>query len=702
MRAPFAWIALGLVVGAYTFLWLVLPVWGLVLGLICSIVAVGFNNRWSHPFGFCTLGFVMSQATIMLQPQQSVSTHRIAGQVVSTAGRHASIQTQSGMVWAKFHPKAPPSGTWIVGSTKPLSPEPALPGAWLSHAQSKLAKAQSVRFTHWTQLNPSTPKIELPSSLEHRGILHALGTGDRTQMSKETTNLLRRTGVIHLLAISGLHIGIIATIGGFFGWIISRPLTRGCGVFIAKIIPHLSAIHAAIIYGEIVNWPVSAQRAVCMLLATSVTLIFQRRVNPWQILGSAVMAVFVWDASQIASLGFLLSFSAVIALIGWMPLWSALLPDQSPMWVRWVHNSMGTTVCASFGTLPICAWVFQQFPIAAPLANVLAVPLFAMVAVPATLMGTLGPNATSQPLLELANMAVSAALWWVRLWDIGAWSPAVGWGGALILWLSLFCFKRPRLAFLGLIVCLSPYPTPRQSLEVHFPDVGQGSSCLVRWPDGRHWLIDGGPPGRRILNWLRRQGVRKIDRVFLTHPDADHMGGLLPIIDAIEVGEVWTSQPIKSDPSQFRALHQTARENGVPVHHWDRVFSGNGSDNDTGLVMAIRHGAHQFLLLGDISAEIEKRMAENMPTMTIVNVAHHGSKTSSHPQLIKKSQADWAVIQAGFGNRYGHPHSSVIKRWGIKNILRTHIDGSVRFITDGASLKISTWKPQTGWKKLKN
>jgi len=702
MRAPLAWIALGIVLGAYGALWWPLPLGFIALIALSSVVIAGLHAAAAIPVSGMLLGFAIAHACIDARPDSQTPSLKTVGKVASVSGRYASIRSHSGTLWARFKPSPPAVGTWISGQIRPVAHQPILPGAWLSHARAQLAKSPSVRFTHWTALNPGPEKAPLSDELQHRGILQALASGDKTGIPTDTLELLRRTGVVHLLAISGLHIGISASVGGFLGWLLSRPLTRGIWAAVARIIPHVTAAITAIAYCQVVGWPVSAQRAVSMLVVASTTVLIGRRIDPWQILGAAAIGVFLAEPAHVASLSFLLSFSAVAALIGWMPVWSGLLPSRTPRALRWFHNSLGITLCASLGTLPVCAWVFQQVPFAAPLANLFAVPLFAGIAVPATLTGIFGPEASSALCLQVADWAVNLALCWVSLWDIGSFSPAVGWLGAGLLWCALFAFKRPIMALGLIVVALWPPAVPQQTMELQFPSVGQGSTCLVRWPDGRHWLIDAGPPGTRVLHWLRRQGVRHIDRVFLSHPDIDHLGGLIPIIEVMSVGELWVSRPPNTQTSMFDQLLHTAKSRGIPLNHWELDRPPVGSDNDTGLVVTIRHGSHRFLLLGDISSPIEKRLADRMPKMTLIQVAHHGSNTSSDPRLIKQSDAQWAVIQAGRGNRYGHPSGPVLQRWGSKRILRTDIDGSIHISSDGYRLTVSKWSPTKTWEIVNN
>jgi competence protein ComEC len=247
------------------------------------------------------------------------------------------------------------------------------------------------------------------------------------------------------------------------------------------------------------------------------------------------------------------------------------------------------------------------------------------------------------------------------------------------------------------VVALTPWPDFDHRLELYFPNVGQGGACLIKWPDGRHWLVDAGPPGNQMLHWLRRKRIHTVDRLFLSHADLDHMGGFLPILNQLHVREIWISRPPIENVHAFEEFTSTAKKHRIPIHHWEQSNSASGSDNDTGLVLTIRHGTHRFLLLGDVGKAVENRLAKRMPTMTLVQVAHHGSTTSSSRDMIIKSQADYAVIQVGKANRYGLPKPEVVERWAQQKVLRTDLHGTIHVQTDGNRLTLRSWTPQDLW-----
>ena len=697
MHTPLAWMALGTVIGAISWLWLAVSPPLLVVLATIGLIGVASRRKRLPVLGLILLGTSMGQTAVTVQVPPGSLPAVVVAEVMYARGQSAMIETARGKLWAHFGETPPQAGTWISAQVRRAVDAPVLPGGWLPDARVKLARATKVRVGHWIQAQPQPTQQALPSWLHHGPTITALATGDRSGLSPDTQSRFRRTGTIHLLAISGLHVGMVAGMGAAVGWLLSRALTRGPKAVLGRWCTSLMAVGAALFYGSIVHWPVSTQRAAWMVVFVAVCTLSGRKVDPWQTLGIAALAVVLIQPEQVASLGFLLSFMAVAALIGWMPLATGWLRRSHPWPLRWCIRSLAATLIATFGTLPIIAWVFQELAPLAPLANLVAVPLFAGLVVPAALLGVHGPSMSSDFFLWIADSATSVAMAWLGVVDVGTISIAVGHFGAVLLCVAIACFRRPGLAALCVILALTPKPTPKGDLEITFPAVGQGSCALIRWPDGRHWLVDGGPPSKRLLHWLRRRGVHTLDAVFLSHPDLDHFGGLSPVIDALNIGTLWVSRRPTEDEHYFRALWLRAHQRGIPSRVFGRGGGHAGTDNDNGLVFTLRHGANRFLLLGDVGAEVETRLAKNMPTVDVVLVSHHGSKTASSPALIAAAQAKFAVVQSGLDNRFGHPHPAVIQAWGPKNLLRTDTLGSITTRSDGYGLTITRWHQKTPW-----
>jgi beta-lactamase superfamily II metal-dependent hydrolase len=297
-------------------------------------------------------------------------------------------------------------------------------------------------------------------------------------------------------------------------------------------------------------------------------------------------------------------------------------------------------------------------------------------------------------LLSIADHAIGWTMTWLAWVDWGTISLAVGPIGATLLGAAIFASSRPKIALI-MVACAFLTPPQTSDFEVTFPDVGQGASALISFPDGKKWLIDGGPPGRALCQWLRRSGIRELDAVFLTHPDIDHMGGLIQVIEDIKVHRLWVPRRPKMSERRFHNLWRDAHQKGIPSSVFANVPGSD--DNNEGLVIRARFGAHSFLFLGDIGADAEARMTDHLSPFSVVQVGHHGSKTSSSIGLIQRSAPKYAVIQAGNGNRYGHPAPEIVHRWGAEKVLRTDILGTLRFRSDGKSLKTEHWSPKKGW-----
>jgi competence protein ComEC len=406
--------------------------------------------------------------------------------------------------------------------------------------------------------------------------------------------------------------------------------------------------------------------------------------------------VIIFDPAQVESIGCWMSFGSVGALIGWMPVWNQWLGPHHPRIVRWVWASLGTTTVATMGTLPVTAWIFQSIGLGAPLANLVAIPLFAGVAVPTAMIGFHGPDTGADTWLRISDATIGWSMTWMKWADMGSLAPAIGPISAAILGISVLLYRRPRWALLLAMIAFVQPSLARTDFEITFPAIGQGGAALVSFPDGRRWLIDGGPPGNRLLHWLRRNGIRKLDAVFLTHPDIDHLGGLIPVIQSIQVNTLWAPRRPLPTENRFHALWRDANQKGVHT----AVFGppSTSSDNDNSLVVRLRHGKHQFLLTGDIGITAEHRMVQHLEQMTVVQIPHHGSKSSSSEQFIAVTDPLFAVAQAGKQNRYGHPHPSVVERWGPDRCLRTDQDGTIRFTSDGEKVSVFSWIPRNGWR----
>ncbi len=268
-------------------------------------------------------------------------------------------------------------------------------------------------------------------------------------------------------------------------------------------------------------------------------------------------------------------------------------------------------------------------------------------------------------------------------------------------------------------------------------DVGQGDSLLVQLPGGEDWLVDGGGTasggeavGRyRVLPLLRRAGVERLDKVFVTHGDADHVAGLLPVVEQLAVGELWIPTRYRMG-TQLRAVVEAVERRGVPVrvvdegaslasvaptealivHPWpgwrDDAEEAGLSDNNRSLVLWLGLGRVSILLTGDVEEEAELRLARagNIPRATVLKVPHHASRTSSGTALLDRVAPLVAVAGIGKDNAFGFPHASVTRRYLQRGtpLYWTGRDGHLQACTDGWTLRLRAGDDRGGWRSLRS
>jgi len=442
-------------------------------------------------------------------------------------------------------------------------------------------------------------------------------------------------------------------------------------------------------YAWLAHAPLSAQRAAGLLALGAVGRLMGRRVQPEPLLGLVAVGVLWADPAAVSTPSFQLSFGAVVGLIRLAGPLQARLPGGR---LRWLSSGVAATVAATAGTLPAAAWWFQELAVLSPLANAVALPLTSVVLVPAAALSTLAPE-------PVAGWAATVGTWGGRALvaileplAVAPLRPAVGPVGCLLLWGALGLLPARRgLAGVVAAVALGLRPLPTRT-TVTFLAVGQGDCTLVEHGDGRRWLVDGGPYETQVAAWLRRRGVRRIDRVVATHNQRDHLAGLVGVVRTVRVGQLHVS-----DHDKLGVLAGVARRRGVPVFRARELhppLGFEGSANDRSVVMSVG----DVLLTGDIEAAGEAEVAAVVSPHRVLKVPHHGSATSSSAALLDAVQPSVAVVSVGPGNPWGHPREEVQARYAARGIrlLRTDRDGTV--VLRGR--RAWSWRPGWGWQPL--
>jgi competence protein ComEC len=525
---------------------------------------------------------------------------------------------------------------------------------------------------------------------EARAVLKAITIGARSEISGDQWQLYARTGTSHLMAISGLHIGLAA--GGAFllAWSLIALFVAQRNV---RDIALLVAIAFAFGYAELSGFAVPAQRAFLMALLIAAAIILRRQVAVQHVLGLACLLVLASDPLSIYAPGFMLSFLAVALL-----LWSArsFNPVDASL-SRWHPRRLFANVrmlgriqaVLLFGLMPVTIAVFGRVTILAPLTNMLVVPVFNLATVPASLLGLMldGHAAVAGDLLLAVAFAsvelVLSIIAIVGRWPLATIEPAVSGinvaliSGATIMWAILPPGWPGRpLALVALVATALYKPaSPAEScLALDVLDVGQGLAVILRTRE--HVLVyDTGPAFRSGSNtaklviepFLKSNGLKSIDTLVVSHSDLDHSGGVEWLGNAFDIGQLRLGEALGEGrpPGLACRAGDAWQWDGVSFEFLHPDLPGRWQGNDASCVLLVQVGEHKLLITGDIESKAERSIIARqvLQSVDLVVVPHHGSRTSSGITFASRLQPAVAIVSAGYHNRWGFPKPDVVARW---------------------------------------
>ena len=539
------------------------------------------------------------------------------------------------------------------------------------------------------------------------GVLAALAVGDQSAIDREDWDLFRRTGIAHLVSISGVHVTMFAWLAAALaGWAWRRS-SRLMLWIPTPLAARWVGLGLATAYAVLAGWGVPAQRTVLML-ATAGLLRSLGRHWPWPlVLLAAAVVVTVLDPWALLQPGFWLSFTAVGLLMASEP--HAPLPkpsgDQADAgWRRWAASLLGrhlrSQAVATLGLAPLSLVFFQQLSLVGFVANLVAIPLVTLLITPLALLGVLVPGLwwLAAALVKLGCLGLAALAGWPGAVHLAAaapaWVVACGLLGALLGVLPLPWALRGLALPLLLPLLWPPVARPAWgSVELIAADVGQGTAVLVRtqshllvYDSGPQYSLESDAGQRVLLPLLQARGEAVVHRLMISHSDSDHVGGAASLVAGLPVQALHTSLPPDHALLQ-RGLPHTRCEAGQQWQ-WDGVqfdvlhplpddYAQPRKSNAMSCVLHIRDQAGRSLLLaGDIEAAQEAALLGRLgPALasSVLLVPHHGSRTSSTRPWLTAVAPQWAVVQAGYRSRYGHPAADVMGRYdeqGIK-VVRT-------------------------------
>ncbi|HUF53087.1 MAG TPA: DNA internalization-related competence protein ComEC/Rec2 [Dehalococcoidia bacterium] len=599
------------------------------------------------------------------------------------------------------------------------------------------ARLIDIRAELTERLDAALPE---PQSSLAAGIL--LGT--RADLPADLEEAMRTTGTSHLVAVSGQNVTLLAgLVIAAFAWAIGR---RPAAFLSIAII---------VAYALLVGGQASVVRASIMASIYVVSVIAGRQNAAPVGLGLAAAGMTALDPQVIHDIGFQLSFAATIGLVtfgnelktrleAWVAGWPGLA--EAPV-TRPLIETFAISLAAILFTLPITAVHFGEISLVALPANLLAVPAFLAVALTAAVALLAGVVPGGEVLqwtawlpatYMIAVIDALASLPYARLGvgGLGTWFAVVCYVPLILFTLSLMggrvrdvparkrWRREPRAAAAvaagAVLVAATAFvwvsgltQNADGRLSVTFLDVGQGDAVLIEGPDGHRVLVDGGPSGDVLGEALGRTLPffdRRIDLVVLTHPQTDHGGGLIDLLDRYDVGAVLDST-VDTEGVFALAWHDAVATSNVSRYVAQRgmyVNLGSGArlqilapserlspwadPNDGSTVPRVVMGETSFLLTGDIEAEGEAALVQSGTDLrsTVLKVPHHGSRTSTSEAFLSRVAPAIGVISVGAENRFGHPAAEVLGRLSGDHVLRTDEHGDVRIETDGERVWVTT------------
>ena len=665
-----------------------------------------------------------------------------AGDVLDATGTFKSLAGRTvpgGMDWRKRNEIRGIVGSFFsLGDSNVTIKEVSRPS--LRHRLIRIRDGWRQEIERWMTTN-------LPP--DSAALVFAMTTGGRAGMSGELQEDLIRSGLYHLTAISGLHVTALLV---SFPWFLKL-------LGVKRRWRAVLGLPLGIVFLFLVGARIPVIRATTVGMALMLGTCLDRPLQRLNLLGGAALLILVVAPGELWQPGFQLSFSVVCALL----LWGWKLSDGSVAYrfehalrnsippcnpfLRsitaipvWLASVIWTSIVAVLAGAPITACHFHQIAWNGIFANIVGVPL----AVAITWFGMLATfgMVLAPPLVWLVKLPLQSLagllVWWTGLIGDLPWGfsrsvqPSLVQVILALATLLLFHFPpqwlrhrfwNRRIAALVLLVLFSWWPVVAGSrdLRVYFLDVGQGDSCLIRFPAGESLLVDTGPPTPprtaqpgRLADSLLDLGVLRLDAVVVTHPETDHYGGLAELVGTIPIGTVLCSGDSK-DSESFWRIADLVDSASIPIQ---RVLSGDrimgikdstltvlnptaadlqyqiGDVNDRSVVLLVEQAGLRLLLTGDIGSQTEFLIGHRFPSIDahILKVAHHGSRFSSSREFLQQVRPEIAVVCCG-ENSFGHPHPDVLDRltqMGTETCV-TRTSGTVETNWNGRDLRILEW-----------
>ena len=577
------------------------------------------------------------------------------------------------------------------------------------------------------QMNPDFIRYRVRETVEgmftdsRAHLASAIMLGYKAGLSPEDRQAFSRTGLAHLLAVSGMHVGFLLLPLWFalpYFWGSKRGKLAGLFLIFSVLLT----------YAAVTGFSASVQRASLFAAAIAVARLYHKQRDPINLTGFAALVMLIINPGALFDLGFQMSFTAVLTIFLTLPVLQRMFPNK----IRhtWYAKTIMLIILSAFIQLamyPLLALHFQEFSITGPIMNTLAVPItqtlflwaFACLGFEALMPGV-GAflNAPADFMLYVLNALVNYAAsfsWsylnvpvpsptlffvWIAFWLFVAsvFKEALRWKMLILLLITIVAHQGYRISV--------HFQEPH--VKVTFFDVGQGDAVLIQTPGGKNILYDTGiitPFGnsgdRVLMPHFKAEGIDRIHAVILSHPHADHIGGLLELIGRIEIDVIYDSG-LSYHSAIFSGYRHAARQRQIEINDVEMgdvleidpltpmlvkgphpgVTSSN--PNEHSVVLKMLFGETSLLLTGDAETQAERLIAEQFGDMLdsdLLKAGHHGSRTSSHPWFLEEVDPQKIVVSLAKRNRYSHPHPEAVRNMkdtGAR-VKFTSLEGAVKF-----------------------
>jgi competence protein ComEC len=574
-------------------------------------------------------------------------------------------------------------------------------------------------------------KIELSHNKKTASLLKGLLLADRSEIEYETKESFINSGVIHVLAVSGLHVGFIVLI---FMFLFSRM-----SIYPRTFLTILGLVAFLLLTGS----PASVFRATIMVVVMFLIYLSNRSYNSLNALAIAALILLLINPSEIFNPGFQLSFSAVLSILVVYPILTEKITTKNKM-LRYLLLFSAVSFSAQLGTLPFTLIYFQKLSIISLLANLLVIPIIGIIVG----LGVITIFISSFSIFfsvyfASANMLATDFLMTIvdftgtqefSYFYIPNFSIFDGILFYIFLSLTIYSIKKftniwassVLLLLVGLNLFFFLQLDDKQLLpdgkfSIVIIDIGQGDGILLKFPNGKTALIDAGNAtptfdnGERVIApLLRRLSITEIDYGFVSHVDSDHYKGFLSLLENGWIKEIYKPQIDTSLQKDIR-FEKLIKENNVKMNYYSKskmifsnlslyilndtsnnVYKSFGANNNSG-VLKIVHGTNTFLFVGDAEYEAEKVMIKTYGKFLdsdVLKIGHHGSKSSSSQMFINKVSPSVGLISAGLNNNFGHPVKLILNRYIKSNVTlyRTDLEGAIILQSDGERINKVNWR----------